>query len=472
MFLYQKLGYNYKHIDTTDIKKATSELGQFLLEAHNKKPNYICYDTETNGLNIITSKPFLVSMGFDKTVITIDYNAEIMNNFWKMYQLPANDTKKTLQDYDNFIGLFAHNAKYDYHMVENGGSPIPEDIRIFDSITIARLTEYVDEKGSMSLEALGGKYVDESSKFAGHIIKDIIKTINLERRKKLKEDIMKEFPEDGFSTTTKLGKFKPTGKLNRLIEEYDKTRTNFVNDDNIYFKFIDEHYKPATYQDAYEKEPELMRSYAADDIVIMLEYMKKALPTLLKVDKGLTVLQREGKLIRAVASMEKTGLKVDVDYVLRCRKEMCKYRDLLYMELNLYTGLDFTVGQHEYIKKFLYNKYGIKVEKTDEKALKYIVEHTNSDEVKAICNNILELRTLDKWLSTYVDGKLNAIIKGRIHTDINNNGAVSGRVSCDMQQQPKEGLSDREGNELFHPRKMFVVDDDYCFAFCDRDLSQ
>ena len=85
----------------------------------------------------------------------------------------------------------------------------------------------------------------------------------------------------------------------------------------------------------------------------------------------------------------------------------------------------------------------------------------------------MELRTLDKWISTYVDGKLNSLIYNentksyRIYTDINNNGAVSGRVSCDMQQQPKEALFDRDGNELFHPRRMFVCDDGYSFAFCD-----
>ena len=473
MFLYQKLKYDYKHIDTSDIKQATRELASLMLKAVGEKSQFMCYDTETDGLNIITTKPFLVSMGFGKTVVTFDYNEELMNNLWKMYQLPCKDTGKTLQDDENYIGLFAHNAKYDYHIVDNGGSPIPEDIKIYDSITVARLTEYTDEKASMSLETLGGKYVDESSKFAGKIIKDLVKKINAERRKELREKIMKQFPNDGFCTTTKAGKNKGTGKLTKLIEDYDKTRTKFVNDDNPYFKFIDENYTPANYKDAYEREPELVRSYAADDIVIMIEYLNRALPTLRNIDKDFTVLNREGKLIRAVGAMEKVGLAVNVDYVLKCRKEMCDYRDLLYMELNLYTGADFTVGQHDFIRKLLYNKYKIKTDKADEKALKYIREHTDNEEVVDICNNILELRTLDKWISTYVDGKLNSLIYDektktyRIYTDINNNGAVSGRVSCDMQQQPKEALFDRDGNELFHPRRMFVCDEDYLFAFCD-----
>lgn len=232
MFLYQKLKYDYKHIDITDKQKAVDELKEFLMTAHKEKPEFICYDTETDGLNIIKSKPFLMSIGFNKHIRTFDYDSEIVNALWKMYMLPNKESLKNIQGYDNFIGLFAHNAKYDYHMVDNGGSTIPDDIRIFDSITIARLTEYVDEKASMSLETLGGKYVDDTSKFAGKVIKDLIKKINLERRKKLREDIMNQFPNDGFSVVTKSGKLKSTGKLTKLIEEYDKTRTHFVNDDN------------------------------------------------------------------------------------------------------------------------------------------------------------------------------------------------------------------------------------------------
>lgn len=466
MFLYQKLGYNYKHLNLNNKDETMCALLDLIDKADSVKPDYIYYDTETDGLHIKTSKPFLVSMGFKKDgikeVITMDYDKDIMNMFWDTlshYDLNYND---------NFLGVVAHNAKYDYHMMENGGSPIPENIDLFDSITVARLTEYVDEHASMSLETLGGKYVDDNAKFAGKVIKDIIKKINAERRKQLREDIMDEFPEDGFFTITKVGKRKATGKLSKLIEEYDKTRTQFLNDDNIYFKFIDEHYKPATYQDVYEREPELMRSYAADDIVIGLEYLDKAMPTLLKVDKDLTVTKREGKLIKAVAWMENTGMKVDVDYVLNCRKNMVAYRDLLYFELQMYTGMEFTVGQHDTIKKLLLAKYKIKTDKADEKALKYIREHTDNDEVKDICSNILELRTLDKWISTYVDGKLNSVVDGRIYTDINNSGAVSGRVSCDMQQQPKEALFDRDGNELFHPRRMFICDDNSCLAYIDQ----
>ena len=367
MFLYQKLKYTYRHLDVDCYEVTINRLKNFISTAEYVKPNYIYYDTETDGLHIITSKPFLVSLGFkigeSGFVFTMDYNKDIMNKFWDILK------SSSLWKNDNFIGVGAHNAKYDYHMMENGGSPIPEGIDLFDSITVARLTEYVDEHASMSLETLGGKYVSDDAKFAGKVIKDIIKKMNAERRKQLREDIMNAFPEDGFFTITKSGKRKATGKLSQLIEDYDKTRVQFLNDDNPYFKFIDEHFKEANYQDVYEKEPDLMRSYAADDIVIGLEYLEKAWPTLLKVDNNLTVTKREGKLIRAVAWMENTGLKVDIDYVLNCRKNMIAYRDLLYFELQMYTGMEFSVGQHEVIKKILQVKYFIKTDKADEKAL-------------------------------------------------------------------------------------------------------
>jgi DNA polymerase-1 len=450
MYLHQKLKYKYKHID--NLVDLTQALNLDII------PNYIGWDTETTGLNIITDKPFLVSFGWsdhgDNRVYTFDYNPEMFNSLVNFCRL-------------NNVPMFAHNAKFDFHMVHNGGSPIPEDVVLYDSITVARLTENADERISMSLESLGTRYIDDEAKFAGHIIKDIIHKIDKETRDNLKELIANEFPNDGFTTITKDGKVKSTGKFTKLMEDYEKTRTHWVNDDNPYFQFLDKNFKRANYKDVYDREPDLMRNYAADDIVIMLEYLKKALPVLKEVDKDFRVLKREGKLIHAVACMENTGFKVDVDYILESRKKVVAYRELLYLELYIYTGKQFSVGQHNEIKKLLLTKYKIKTEKADEKALKYIIENATDEDVKLVCKNILELRTLDKWLSTYIDGKLNAVVNGRIYTDINNNGAVSGRVSCDMQQQPKEGLYDRDGNELFHPRRAFVCDEGYKLFFID-----
>ncbi len=486
MFLFQKLKYDYKHLDLTQKDEFKEEINYFINNMIKENPEYVCFDTETDGLNVITSKPFLVSMGYNKIIRTFDYNPVYVSAIWKMLETSGILIK------GNCIGLGAHNCKFDYHMVENGGSKIPDNVPLFDSITIARLTEYADERESMSLENLGGKYVDETAKFAGGVIKSIIKKLNKERRDKLRNAIMDAYPNDGYFTITAKKTRKGTAKLTALIDSYDKSKTQFLNDNDPLFKFISDRYKEANYEDVYKVEPDLMRSYAADDIVIMLEYLKKAVPALRKVDENLTVLKREGELIKVAAQMEKTGLKVDVDYILSCRKEIVKYRELLYFELYMMTGIEFSVGQHDFIKKLLKDRYSVKSDKCDEKALKYI-KSKGKGEVIDFVTNILELRTIDKWLSTYIDGKLNAVINGRIHTDMNNNGAISGRISCDMQQQPKDPLydgkkvqqldedvslglvkefSDEYYNrlkeaELFHPRQMFITDEGYKLFFID-----
>jgi DNA polymerase I-like protein with 3'-5' exonuclease and polymerase domains len=460
MFLYQKLKYDYSHIDVSQRSQAIKEISDFIKRAMVEKPDYVCFDTETTGLNIITDKPFLMSIGYNKCVRTLDFDEAMVKLIWKLLEASK------LNVNPNYIGLGAHNCKFDYHMNINGGAKIPENIKVFDSITIARLTEYADEKESMSLESMGQKYVDDDAKFAGKVIKEIIKKINSRRRNDLRQKIMDSFPNDDYYVVTKKGTKKGTAKLTDLVTDYEKKRVAFVNDDLPIYKFIEQNFTPANYHDVYLEEPNLMRSYAADDIVIMLEWLKKAVPAVRNTDPGLKVIQREGALIPVVAEYERVGLKVDVPYILESRKKLLKYRDLLYFELEMYTGQSFTAGQHDLIKRILFTMYGVKTDKCDDKALKYI-KNNGKGEVVDVVTNIIELRTIDKWLSTYVDGKLNAIINGRIHTDINLNGAVSGRVSCDMQQQPKDPLVDRDENELFHPRKMFVPDEGYKMFFID-----
>lgn len=444
MFLYQKLAYNYKHATTRE------DIDEFISAYKRDKPPFAVFDTETTGLNLILDKPFLLAVGYKGRVITVDWNKDLVDTLWNGL---------------DGANLFAHNCKYDYHMVENGGAKVPETIKLYDSITVARLTEYTDSLGSLSLATLGEKYVDETAKFAGGIIKKILHKINAERMSSLRTAMIDAFPDAGFSKKRKNGNLSGTGLLTETLAAYKK-RVQFIDDDNPYYAFIDENFKEPNYQDVYEREPNLMRSYACDDVVIAIEYLQKSLKTLEITDPKYKVLKREAALIRIVAEMEKVGMKVDVDYVLKCRDDVLKYRELLYLELNFMTNKEFSVGQHEVIKRLFEHKYRILLPSADEKSLSIVLEKGTGEAVD-VARNIIELRTVDKWLSTYIDGKLNAVINGRIYTDINNNGAVSGRVSCDMQQQPKKPLKDREGNELFHPRKMFVVDEGTKMFFID-----
>jgi len=454
MFLYQKLKYDYKHIVDT------YAIDQLMELAKTAKPIFTCFDTETTGLNIITDKPFLMAVGFGKTVRTFDFDKDLIHHLWKRLK------EINLESNEGYLGMGAHNCKYDYHMCTNKEAPIPKDIKLFDCKTVARLTEYADDEHTkLSLEALGTKYVDENSKFAGKVIKNLVSSITKRRKDILREKLMDEFPDEGFFTTTKDGTKRGTAKLTETLKAWEK-RVRFIDDDNPIFNFITANFKKANYEDVYHEEPELMRSYAADDIVIMIEYLNKSLPVLAQLDPNYRVFSRDDKLIKTVAKMERVGMRVDVDYVLECRKKVQDYKQQLYMELEIYTGKTFTAGQHELIKKILKKQYGVIADTTDDKALSYIIKE-GKGEVVDVVTNIQELRTVDKWLSTYIDGKLNSLIDGRTYTEIDNNGAVTGRISCNMQQQPKKALYTRDGLELFHPRQMYIADEGYNFFFID-----
>lgn len=358
------------------------------------------FDTETDGLNIMKSKPFLVTFSVGDDL------------YW------FNPTEKLITAFTNILlsceKVFAHNVQYDYHMLLNAGANenYIRYVKFADSMAVARLTQYADDLSRLSLESIGTQYVDPTAKIGGKAIRAKIAEINRANKKA------------------------------GITEE-------------------------ANYKTVYEQYPELMLNYALDDVVIMMEYVKKAWNVLKIVDPGLVTFQRECDLIPHVCTMERVGMKVDMEYLQASKIKMTEYRDRLYALLELETGKKFTVGQHDFIKRLFKEKFKVVLFTADEKSLLAALTVTKDEVVHSVVKTIIELRTIDKWISTYIDGKLNSVVDGRIHTSINNQGAVSGRVSSNLQQQPNDGFVDRDGNELFHPRKVFIADEGKTLVFMD-----
>lgn len=119
------------------------------------------------------------------------------------------------------------------------------------------------------------------------------------------------------------------------------------------------------------------------------------------------------------------------------------------------------------IKKAINEKFGYTLRSTDKNNMSLDIKMDKSmpDKVKEYLNNVIYLRTLSKWLSTYINSilyKLNSSGDTKVYTQYNPNGAVSGRFTSNFQQFPKNALMSHLGDfELFHPRKMFIVDKDY-----------
>ena len=454
-FLFKK--FNYKTLEVKTKKDIEEMEWDFTLS----KTRYFAYDTETTGLNFMKDIPFLIIFGFDKNVYYWDAN--LKEATYAMFKIVQSTNKM----------LFAHNAKYDYHMLHNIGTPIPEDIELSDSITLFRLiSDCDDDFQSMKLEKLGEKYVDPSAKFAGHEIKRIRDHMKSERKKTVCSNYKLLTGEKSYT---------------KAWDEYTK-RIRFITKYNECF----DDYKEPNYYDVYKEYPDLVKNYAIDDVVIILEFLNKAGSIYAKKyydSKTGTIdtrtWKRENKLIRGIATMERNGFKVDVDYLIRSHYKIEEFKELLYTKLHKLTNSDWKVGQHVKIKEYFEKEFGLVLEETGKKAINQL-SHNENKKISEIAKLILKLRTVDKWLSTYIDGVLNKIVEvngeWRLYTSLNNNGTVSGRVSCDLQQMPKyainetdddnellldESLTDDEGTELFHPRKFVIPSDGYTLYFSD-----
>lgn len=454
-FLFEKFGY--KTLELKTIKDIKEMEWDFAIS----NTKYFAYDTETTGLNFMKDVPFLVIFGFDKNVYLWDPTFKEATE--AMYRIIKSTDKM----------LFAHNAKYDYHMMNNIGTPVPEGIELSDTITLFRLISACDDDfQSMRLEKLGEKYVDSTAKFAGHEIKKMLERMKAERKKLVCSNY----------------KLLTGEKSTKEAWETFSNRVRFITEYHECF----EDYKEPTYYDAFQKDPELVKKYAIDDVVIILEFLDKAGYIYAKKywDYNTNTIdsrtwKRENTLIRGIAAMERNGFKVDVDYLIKSHYKIEDFRNKLYEKLHKITECNWNVGQHAEIKKFFKNKFGLELEKSDKKAIQQLSHHENKD-IADIAKLIIKLRTVDKWLSTYIDGVLNKIIEvngeWKLYTSLNNNGTISGRVSCDLQQMPKyainetdddnellldESLTDDDGSELFHPRKFVVPSDGYKLYFLD-----
>lgn len=454
-FLYKKLGY--KKLEVKTLKDIEEMKWDFALS----DVRYFAYDTETTGLNFMLDTPFLVIFGFAKCVYCWD--ASFKEATEAMYDIVRQTNKM----------LFAHNAKYDYHMMYNAGQPVPDDIELSDSITLFRLISSCDDDfQSMKLEKLGEKYVDPDAKFAGHEIKHIIQQMKAERKKMVCNNYKALTGEKSYKDAW---------------ETFDN-RVRFITE---YHECFDD-YKEPNYYDVYKSNPELVKDYALDDVVIILEFLDKAGAIYSKKywdykNKKIDTRtwERENKLIRAIASMERNGFKVDVDYLIKSHYRIETFKEKLYEKLHRITNGTWKVAQHAEIKKYFKEAFNMDLDKSDKKAIGQL-SHNENETIAEVAKLILKLRTVDKWLSTYIDGILNKITEvdgeWRLYTSINNNGTVSGRVSCDLQQMPKyainetddddnllldESLTDDDGTELFHPRKFVVSSNGYKLYFLD-----
>jgi len=397
-------------------------------------PAYITFDTETDGLHIKKSRPFLAAVAWGTKVFV--FNATKDN----LYQL-SNWSKLVRR-------VFAHNAVYDAHMVAN---IINDDfvsyIKWGDSMCLARLSfEAVsirDGGDSLALKHIAKKYIDPQADKYEKGVKSWLKAKEASDKKIL------------------IAMLKSVGwSLKRMQNALDGAEDLPAEVVEILNNWNKNYPKP-TYKDVPQ---EIMIPYLAVDVILTNILVKKALPVVAERQQQ-TTMTREFDLLPVVFKMERQGIKVDREYLKQANYKLEQYIQDLKVLSHQLAGVEFNVGQHKLIKQIYTERLGIEPKSTDKQFL--TKQGREGDELAQV---ISKLRRLEKWKETYIERILDASeYDGRIYTSMNQFNPISGRFSGDMQQSPKDRIVNEDGEEIFHPRKAFTTTQDYMYFI---DFSQ
>ena len=383
------------------------------------KPQYITFDTETDGLHIKKSRPFLCAVAWDG----------------KVFVFPPT-ILSALVDWSKKVSrVYAHNTTYDMHMMANVcGDDAPLQITNWgDTMGLCRLTFEAISAGdggdSLGLKHVGKKYIDATSDRYEKDVKAWLKA----KESQDKKILMAMLKSVGWSLA----------RLQRALDGAEDVPCHVME---MYNDFQREYPKP-TYRDI---PLTVMIPYLAVDVILTNILVRKATPVILYKEQQ-SVAQREFRLIPVVYKMERVGLEVDRSYLQEAHYNMSQYIEDLRIKSHELAGREFAVGQHALIKDIYTDITGERPETTDKKFL--TKQASNGDELAKI---IKTLRRLEKWQATYIEKIMNdSEYDGRFYTQMNAYNPVTGRFSGDAQQFPKDAIVDELGNEMFNPRRAF-----------------
>lgn len=187
----------------------------------------------------------------------------------------------------------------------------------------------------------------------------------------------------------------------------------------------------------------------------------------LKIDDEFELYEKiEMPLVKVLADMEITGVKVDKSILDEMKAETKKKIDILTDEIYELAGMEFNIASPKQLGEVLFEKLGLpggkkgtKTYKTDVKVLNKLVN------AHPIIKKILAYRNLSKIYSTYLEGLETYIKKdGKIHTIFKQNYTRTGRLSSiepNLQNIPARDEEGRKVRKAFLPVNDLILSVDY-----------
>ena len=450
---------NWHHQTITTASDANAMVQQFKQGTHLAG----AFDTETTGLHIILDRPFLFQFGW------VDTDFQGYTYAVDLEQQPklAVDVIKYWHRLAAQLPIYlAHNVKFDLHMLTNIGLPYTES-NISDTLFYIRYAHdaLTPRWGGppLALKDYAARYITPTAKLHEQLLKQertaIAKAYNQKLVDKLKplgynlkriDDLFKDcvFTADDLPEDARAAYFDwYNNDLPHWLQEKVTAR---VDSDMIQYNKLNR---------------QTVIKYAHMDIVWVLEVWLKLNPALhaRENERGVEI---ENQLIYPLLEMERVGFKIRKDYLIECRDKMKAY--ILQRRARLYelAGEPIKVGQSARIIQLMQERFGQTVDSSSADVLDRLASNLQRSGQQPDCVEFIrtldELRTLEKWYAVYILRFIKDLQHtDRLYTTIHQVGTVSGRVTSDFQQFPKDAIKTVDGEELFQPRKMVTTSEGY-----------
>lgn len=337
------------------------------------KDTIIILDTETTGLNKLTGKPFMCLMIIGSNKFAISWSPALVR--WLNANLP-------IARY-----VVCHNAKYDWHMMRNGG--VDADVLYNTNVYCTFVAEALlnEHRHSYSLDNLAMEYFG--------IGKDL----------RLYTDIGEYFGVD-----------KPDKKVMARVAEFAAG-------------------SPENWH--------RVAAYGIDDVIATAKLFNKQGPELRQQELG-PLFELEMRTLKALVEVELRGVCVDVERVEEVEEQLNNKQGKIQESIINMLGWEVNPrSPNDMVNAF--TKLGLPITYTKKSGNPTFAKEILAEIDHPFMTLLQESRNVKTMLDTFIGGSIGKSINGRIHTDFNqvrgdDYGTGTGRLSSsgpNLQQIPK-----------------------------------
>jgi DNA polymerase-1 len=174
----------------------------------------------------------------------------------------------------------------------------------------------------------------------------------------------------------------------------------------------------------------------------------------------------ERPLVRVLAKMETSGIKVDRKFLDELRADLAKQCEALVQRIWAHAGEEFNVNSTPQLRVVLFDKLGLTPVKktktgpsTDADSLQKMAED------HPIVDDLLRYREVEKLRSTYADALPPLIgADGRVHATLKQTDTTTGRISSENPNLQNVPVRTADGREF---RRAFVADEGWGLLTAD-----